>query len=89
MLAELKQPANVSEGAGCSFVLSVVQFLGNWMSKSEAPRSTQLYGGVGLSPEILGLFSPTESDAVARALLLGRRRDRTEPRGQRKGVKIC
>jgi len=89
MLAELKRPANVPEGAGCSFALSVVRFAGNWMSKSESPKSAQLYIGVGLSPEMLGLVSPTESDAVAGALLLGRRHDPTEPRGQRKGTQIC
>ena len=89
MLAELKRPANVPEGAGCGFALSVVQFAGNWMSKSESPKSTQLYIGVGLSPEMLGLVSPTESDAVTGALLLGRRHDPTEPRGQRKGAQIC
>jgi hypothetical protein len=89
MLAELKRPANVPEGGGCGFCAERCAFAGNWMSKSESPKSTQLYIGVGLSPEMLGLVSPTESDAVAGALLLGRRHDPTEPRGQRKGAQIC
>lgn len=59
-----------------------------------APRIS-LLGGLSsrlvrwLSPQMLSVVSPPESDAVAGALLLARGHDLTAPKGQRKGAQIC